>query len=146
MVPLPRLVTAALVYRGRLAPQCMNFDLYDSEQLYLGDMDTVCGLRSGYIAGDRGLYARNELAWVDTPERKDGRIEPMCSPTWEDASLRHRAFRGWSAPVQGARGMVVEQAGAVRQLLVGQALAQPAALGPKATLVLGTRNMDHVAP
>nr|WP_205713660.1 ShlB/FhaC/HecB family hemolysin secretion/activation protein [Burkholderia cepacia] len=141
-LPLPKLNGAVLVYRGVLGGQYTNTALYGSEQLYLGGMDTIRGFRSGEIAGDRGLYARNELAWVNVPIWREGRIEPYAFldagktsligasgfPTLAGIGAGLRAQWQWHK--QSLSG----------EVLVGRALTQPAALGNKATLVLGTLN------
>nr|WP_313068133.1 ShlB/FhaC/HecB family hemolysin secretion/activation protein [Paraburkholderia sp. LEh10] len=141
-VPLPNLGAVALAYRGTFGGQYANVALYGSEQLYLGGMDTVRGFRSGEIAGDRGLYSRNELAWVNAPAWKDGRIEPYVFFDAGKASLiavpGFPTLAGVGAGVRAQwqwRKQVLSG-----ELLAGRALTQPAALGPKATLILGTLN------
>nr|WP_229758121.1 ShlB/FhaC/HecB family hemolysin secretion/activation protein [Paraburkholderia caffeinilytica] len=144
-VPLPKLGRAALVYRGTLSGQFTNVALYGSEQLYLGGMDTVRGFRSGEISGDRGLYSRNEVAWVNTPAWHDGRIEPYIFIDAGKASLialpGFPTLAGVGAGLRGQwlwhRQMLSAEA------LVGRALTQPVALGPKATLVLATLNWNY---
>lgn len=142
-LPLPKLKGATFVYRGALGGQYTNMALFGSEQLYLGGMDTIRGFRSGEIAGDRGFYARNELAWVDVPTWKDARIEPYIFfdagkaslvgtsgfPTLADIGAGLRAQWQWRKESMSG------------EVLVGRALTQPAALGNKATLVLGTLNL-----
>ncbi|KVH35836.1 peptide transporter [Burkholderia cepacia] len=143
-LPLPKLGSAMLAYRGTLSGQFTNVALFGSEQLYLGGMDTIRGFRSGEIAGDRGFYSRNELAWVNAPAWKDGRIEPYLFldagkanliassgfPTLAGAGAGLRAQWQWHKQMLSG------------ELLVGRALTQPAALGSKATLVLGTLNWN----
>ncbi|WP_325101130.1 ShlB/FhaC/HecB family hemolysin secretion/activation protein, partial [Paraburkholderia kururiensis] len=75
-LPLPAIARVQLAYRGALGGQYTNVALFGSEQLYLGGMDTIRGFRSGEIAGDRGIWSRNELAWVNAPAWHDGRVEP----------------------------------------------------------------------
>nr|WP_254614937.1 ShlB/FhaC/HecB family hemolysin secretion/activation protein [Burkholderia pyrrocinia] len=143
-LPLPKLGPAMLAYRGTLGGQYTNVALFGSEQLYLGGMDTIRGFRSGEIAGDRGFYSRNELAWVNAPAWKDGRIEPYLFldagkanliagsgfPTLAGVGAGLRAQWQWHKQLLSG------------ELLVGRALTQPAALGSKATLVLGTLNWN----
>ncbi|KAG8150360.1 ShlB/FhaC/HecB family hemolysin secretion/activation protein [Burkholderia catarinensis] len=144
-LPLPKIGQALLAYRGALSGQYTNMALFGSEQLYLGGMDTVRGFRSGEIAGDRGFYSRNELAWVNAPAWKDGRIEPYVFvdagkaglvsipgfPTLAGAGAGLRAQWQWHKQFLSG------------EVLVGRALTQPAALGPKATLVLATVNWNY---
>ncbi|NML29635.1 ShlB/FhaC/HecB family hemolysin secretion/activation protein [Paraburkholderia antibiotica] len=144
-VPLPPLGRAQLVYRGVLGGQYTNVALYGSEQLYLGGMDTVRGFRSGEIAGDRGIYSRNELAWVNTPAWQDGRIEPYVFFDAGKAGLI--AVPGFPSLVGAGLGVRTQwqwhQQILSGELLAGRALTQPAALGPKATLILGTLNWTY---
>ncbi len=141
-LPLPKLGRAMLAYRGVLSGQFTNAALYGSEQLYLGGMDTIRGFRSGEIAGDRGLYSRNELAWVNAPAWKNGRIEPYVFIDAGKANLI--AVPGFPTLAGAGAGVRVQWQWGKQllsgELLVGRALAQPAALGSKATLVLGTAN------
>lgn len=144
-VPLPKLGRAALVYRGTLSGQFTNVALYGSEQLYLGGMDTVRGFRSGEISGDRGLYSRNEVAWVNTPAWHDGRIEPYIFIDAGKASLiALPGFPTLAGAGAGLRGQWLWHRQMLSaEALVGRALTQPAALGPKATLVLATLNWNY---
>ncbi|MGF6243459.1 hemolysin activation/secretion protein [Paraburkholderia sp. GAS38] len=143
-VPLPKLGPVASAYRGALGSQYVNVALYGSEQLYLGGMDTIRGFRSGEIAGDRGFYSRNEIAWVNMPAWHDGRIEPYVFLDAGKASLI--AVPGF--PTLAATGAGLRAQWQWRQqmlsgeLTVGRALTQPASLGPKATLVLATFNWN----
>ncbi|KVT82645.1 peptide transporter [Burkholderia ubonensis] len=141
-LPLPKLGRAMLAYRGVLGGQYTNAALFGSEQLYLGGMDTIRGFRSGEIAGDRGFYSRNELAWVNAPAWKDGRIEPYVFLDAGKANLI--AVSGFPTLAGAGAGLRVQWQWHKQQLsgevLVGRALTQPAALGSKATLVLGTAN------
>ncbi|PTB24179.1 peptide transporter [Paraburkholderia caribensis] len=141
-VPLPKFGRAQLAYRGVLGGQFTNVALFGSEQLYLGGMDTIRGFRSGEIAGDRGIYSRNELAWVNAPAWKDGRIEPYLFLDAGKATLI--AVPGFPSLVGAGAGLRAQwqwhRQMLSGELLAGRALTQPAALGPKATLILGTIN------
>ncbi|UVE70659.1 ShlB/FhaC/HecB family hemolysin secretion/activation protein (plasmid) [Burkholderia pyrrocinia] len=144
-LPLPKVGRALLAYRGVLSGQYTNMALFGSEQLYLGGMDTVRGFRSGEIAGDRGFYSRNELAWVNAPAWKDGRIEPYV---FFDAGKASLVATSGFPTLAGAGAGVRAQWQWHKQflsgeLLVGRALTQPAALGSKATLVLATMNWNY---
>ena len=139
-LPLPKVGPALVAYRGVLGGQYTNMALFGSEQLYLVGMDTIRGFRSGEIAGDRGFYSRNELAWVNAPAWKDGRIEPYVFVDAGKASLiAVPGFPTLAGAGAGLRAPWHKQM-LSGELLVGRALTQPAALGPKATLVLGTLN------
>jgi hemolysin activation/secretion protein len=144
-VPLPKLGRVALAYRGTLSGQFTNVALYGSEQLYLGGMDTVRGFRSGEIAGDRGLYSRNEIAWLNVPAWHDGRVEPYIFCDAGKASLV--AVPGFPTLAGAGAGLRTQWLWHRQMLsaeaLVGRALTQPAALGPKATLALATINWNY---
>lgn len=143
-VPLPKLGSAAFAYRGVLGGQYTNVALFGSEQLYLGGMDTIRGFRSGEIVGDRGFYSRNEVAWINTPAWHDGRVEPYLFldagkagliavpgfPTLAGVGAGLRAQWQW-------RGRMISG-----EVTLGRALTQPASLGPRTTLVLGTANLN----
>jgi len=142
---LPKLGRVALAYRGTLSGQFTNVALYGSEQLYLGGMDTVRGFRSGEIAGDRGLYSRNEIAWLNVPAWHDGRVEPYIFCDAGKASLV--AVPGFPTLAGAGAGLRAQWLWHRQMLsaeaLVGRALTQPAALGPKATLALATINWNY---
>lgn len=144
-LPLPKVGRALLAYRGVLSGQYTNVALFGSEQLYLGGMDTVRGFRSGEIAGDRGFYSRNELAWVNAPAWKDGRIEPYVFLDAGKASLV--ATSGFPTLAGAGAGVRAQWQWHKQflsgEVLVGRALTQPAALGSKATLVLATLNWNY---
>lgn len=144
-VPLPKVGRVALAYRGTLSGQFTNVALYGSEQLYLGGMDTVRGFRSGEIAGDRGLYSRNEVAWLNFPAWHDGRVEPYVFCDAGKASLV--AVPGFPTLAGAGAGLRAQWLWHRQMLsaeaLVGRALTQPAALGPKATLALATINWNY---
>jgi hemolysin activation/secretion protein len=143
-VPLPKIGGAAFAYRGVLGGQYTNVALFGSEQLYLGGMDTIRGFRSGEIVGDRGFYSRNEIAWVNTPGWHDGRVEPYLFLDAGKASLiavpGFPTLAGVGAGLRAQwqwRGRMISG-----EVTVGRALTQPASLGPRATLVLATANLN----
>ncbi len=144
-LPLPKIGPALIAYRGVLGGQYTNMALFGSEQLYLGGMDTVRGFRSGEIAGDRGFYSRNEFAWVNAPGWKDGRIEPYLFVDAGKASLV--AVPGFPTLAGTGAGLRAQWQWRKQllsgEVLIGRALTQPAALGPKATLVLATMNWNY---
>jgi hemolysin activation/secretion protein len=120
----------------------VNVALYGSEQLYLGGMDTIRGFRSGEIVGDRGFYSRNEIAWVNVPVWKDGRIEPYVFLDAGKADLI--ATPGFPTLVGIGAGLRAQwqwrQSLVSGELTVGHALTQPASLGARTTLGLATAN------
>lgn len=142
-LPLPKLGAAQFAYRGALGGQWTNVALYGSEQLYLGGMDTIRGFRSGEIAGDRGIYARNELAWVNVPAWHDARVEPYVFLDVGKANLI--AVPGFPTLAGVGAGLRAQWQWHGKQLsgelLTGRQLCRPASLGSKATLVLGTANL-----
>lgn len=144
-VPLPTVGRAAFAYRGAVGGQYTNVALYGSEQLYLGGMDSIRGFRTGEIAGDRGIYSRNEIAWVSAPSWKDGRIEPYVFFDAGKAGLV--AAPGFPTLMGIGAGLRAQWQWHKQTLsgeaLVGRALTQPATLGAKATLVLGTLNWNY---
>ncbi len=143
-LPLPRLGRLQLAYRGALGGQWTDVALFGSEQLYLGGMDTIRGFRSGDLVGDRGIWSRNELAWVNAPSWRDSRIEPYVFldagkanliavpgfPTLAGAGAGVRVQWQWHGQLLSA------------EVTAGRQLARPAALGPKGTLVLATLNWN----
>jgi hemolysin activation/secretion protein len=143
-VPLPRVANADLAWRGRIGGQYANVALFGSEQLFLGGMDTIRGFRAGQIAGDRGLCSRNEIAWVNVPAWHDARIEPYVFLDAGKASLV--AIGGFPSLVGTGAGARAQWQWSKQiltgELTIGRALTQPAALGPKATLVLATANWN----
>ncbi len=142
-LPLPKLGAVQFAYRGALGGQWANVALYGSEQLYLGGMDTIRGFRSGEIAGDRGVYARNELAWVNVPAWHDARVEPYVFLDAGKANLI--AVPGFPTLAGVGAGLRAQWQWHGKQLsgelLAGRQLCRPTSLGSKATLVLGTANL-----
>lgn len=122
--------------------QFTNVALYGTEQLYLGGMDTIRGFRSGGLADDRGLYSRNELAWVNVPAWHDGRVEPYVFLDAGKVSLV--ATPGFPTLAGIGAGLRAQWQWHSQQLsgeaLVGHQLCRPSEIGPRATLVMGTIN------
>ncbi|MFM0489690.1 ShlB/FhaC/HecB family hemolysin secretion/activation protein [Paraburkholderia graminis] len=114
--------------------------------LYLGGMDTIRGFRSGELVGDRGFYSRNDIAWTNLPVWHDGRIKPYVFLDAGKASLM--AVSDFSTLAGVGASMRAQWQWHQRvisgELTVGRALTQPASLGPKATLVLGTANLNFL--
>ncbi|MGE8510171.1 MAG: ShlB/FhaC/HecB family hemolysin secretion/activation protein, partial [Paraburkholderia terricola] len=108
-------------------------------------MDTIRGFRSGEIAGDRGFWSRNEIAWVNAPAWKDGRIEPYVFLDAGKASLV--AVPGFPTLAGAGAGLRAQwqwhQQILSGEVTLGRALTQPASLGPKATLLLATANWNY---
>lgn len=133
---------AVLVWRSQVVGQWTNVALFGSEQIYAGGISTVRGFREGVIAGDRGAYWRNELAWANAPTFAALRVEPYAF--LDGGQAMYVATRRWQY-VAGTGAGVRMSARWARQtftseLLAGFPLAQPAALGAKRPIFLATLN------
>lgn len=142
-LPLPLFADRLqLAWRTQLVGQWTNVALFGSEQIYAGGMSTVRGFREGVIAGDRGAYLRNEIAWANAPGIVGIRMEPYLF--LDAGETQYVATRQWQAVVGAGAGvrLSAQWAGQVftSELLVGAPLAQPAVLGPKHGVVLATLN------
>ncbi|QKM56975.1 Hemolysin transporter protein ShlB [Burkholderia glumae] len=129
-------------YRGTLRGQYSRVALFGNQQIFLGGMDSVRGFTEGGISGDSGVFARNEAAWQNVPAWHGARVEPYV---FIDAGKAHLVAQGgWptlAGAGVGARAVWnVRQQSVTGELLLGQALLQPALLGRKATVVLATLN------
>ena len=129
-------------YRCTLRSQFSPVALFGTQQIYLGGMSSVRGFMEGGIAGDSGFYLRNELAWQNAPAWDSTRIEPYV---FLDGGKAHLVAQGgW--PTLAGTGVGVRAQGKYRkqlisgEILLGQALVQPSALGKKATVLLATLN------
>jgi len=144
-VPLGSVLKTSWAYRGVLSGQWTNVALFSSEQLFLGGMSSIRGFMEGELAGDRGLYSRNELAWTNAPAWSGARIEPYVFFDGGKAELI--AQPGWPTLAGTGAGARVQWQWN-KQLLsgevtIGRAITQPASLGPKATLALATFNWNY---
>ncbi|WP_454757137.1 ShlB/FhaC/HecB family hemolysin secretion/activation protein [Cupriavidus campinensis] len=142
-LPLPPVGGGAvLAWRAQLSGQWTNVALFGSEQIYAGGMSTVRGFREGVIAGDRGAYLRNELAWANAPVVAGIRIEPYLF--LDGGEAQYVATRQWQAVAGAGAGVRLSAQWAGQtlsgELLAGAPLAQPANLGPKRTVLLATLN------
>ena len=129
-------------YRGTLHGQWSRVALFGTQQIFLGGMSSVRGFTEGGIAGDSGVYARNELAWQNAPVWRDARIEPYL---FLDGGKAHLVAQGGWPTVAGTGAGARLQWKFRKQLitgelLLGKAVLQPAALGKKATVLLATLN------
>ncbi len=129
-------------YRGTLRAQYSHVALFGNEQIFLGGMDSVRGFTEGGVAGDCGFYLRNEAAWQNVPAWHDAQLEPYV---FLDGGKSHLVAQGgWPTLMGtgiGARMQWRHNARTVTsEVLLGQALLQPAALGKKATVLLATLN------
>ncbi|MFM0592166.1 ShlB/FhaC/HecB family hemolysin secretion/activation protein [Paraburkholderia dilworthii] len=141
-VALGTLAGTQWTYRGTLRGQYSHVALFGNEQIFLGGMDSVRGFTEGGIAGDSGFYLRNEAAWQNVPAWRDLQIEPYV---FLDGGKSHLVAQGgWPTLMGtglGARMQWRHNAHTVTsEVLLGQALLQPAALGKKATVLLATLN------
>jgi len=139
---LGTLAGSAWTYRGTLRAQFSRVSLFGNEQIFLGGMSSVRGFTEGGIAGDSGFYVRNEAAWQNVPVWRGARIEPYI---FLDGGKSHLiAQGGWPTLVGAGVGTRLQWRFKTQtitsEVLVGQALLQPAALGRKATVLLATLN------
>lgn len=132
-------------YQGTLRAQYSPVALFNTNQIFLGGMDTVRGFREGGVSGDSGFYLRNEAVWQNVPSWHDAHVEPYV---FLDGGKAHLiAQGGW--PTLVGTGVGVRAAWRFRsqnitsEVLVGRALLQPAALGSKATVLLATLNWSE---
>ena len=140
-----RLGPTSWAYRGRLRGQYSRVALFGNEQLFLGGMDSVRGFTEGGIAGDSGLYLRNELVWQNAPALVETHVEPYL---FVDGGKSHLVAQGGWPTLMGAGGglRAARRFGShtmTGELLVGRALLQPASMGDKATVVLATINWSE---
>ncbi len=142
-LPLPVVLDSArLAWRSQVVGQWTNVALFGSEQIYAGGMSTVRGFREGVIAGDRGAYWRNELAWANAPTLVGLRMEPYLF--LDGGQAMYVATRHWQYVAGTGAGLRLSAQWARQtftgELLVGVPLAQPAVLGTKRPIVLATLN------
>jgi hemolysin activation/secretion protein len=132
-------------YSGTLRAQFSPDALFNTNQIFLGGMDTVRGFREGGESGDSGFYLRNEAVWQNVPAWHDAHLEPYVFLDGGKAHLD--AQGGW--PTLVGTGVGVRAAWRFRkqsitsEILVGHALIQPAALGSRATVLLATLNWSE---
>ncbi|WGS51129.1 ShlB/FhaC/HecB family hemolysin secretion/activation protein [Paraburkholderia sp. D15] len=129
-------------YRATLRGQYSHVALFGNEQIFLGGMDSVRGFTEGGIAGDCGFYLRNEAAWQNVPAWHDVQLEPYV---FLDGGKSHLVAQGgWPTLMGTGVGTRLQWRHNARtvtsEVLLGQALLQPAALGKKATVLLATLN------
>lgn len=144
-VALGTLAGTQWTYRGTLRGQYSRVAMFGNEQIFLGGMDSVRGFTEGGIAGDSGFYLRNEAAWQNVPVWHDAHLEPYV---FLDGGKSHLiAQGGWPTLVGtgvGARAQWRYKSQTITsEVLLGQALLQPAALGRKATVLLATLNWSE---
>jgi len=142
-LPLPVIAERLqLAWRAQLVGQWTDVALFGSEQIYAGGMSTVRGFREGVIAGDRGAYLRNEVAWANAPAIAGIRMEPYVF--LDGGETQYVATHQWQAVAGTGAGIRLSAQWAKQtftsELLVGAPLAQPANLGPKRGVVLATLN------
>jgi len=142
-LPLPVIAERVqLAWRAQMVGQWTNVALFGSEQIYAGGMSTVRGFREGVIAGDRGAYLRNEVAWANAPAFAGIRMEPYVF--LDGGETQYVSNRQWQAVLGAGAGIRLSAQWAKQiftsELLVGAPLAQPANLGPKRGVVLATLN------
>lgn len=142
-MPLGHIGPTAWTYRGTFTGQYSHDALFGNEQLFLGGSDTVRGFTQGSVSGDSGFYLRNECVWTNAPAWRDGHWE---SYVFVDGGKAHLVAQGgWPTLVGAGAGVRAQWKVRSRlvsgELLAGQALTQPAAMGRKASVVLFTLNL-----
>jgi hemolysin activation/secretion protein len=144
-VALGSIGTTQWTYRGTLRGQYSRVALFGNEQIFLGGMDSVRGFAEGGISGDSGFYVRNEAAWQNVPVWHDAHVEPYV---FLDGGKSHLVAQGgW--PTLAGTGVGARAQWRYRtqnitgEVLLGQALLQPAALGRKGTVLLATLNWSE---
>ena len=137
--------SSAWQYSGTLRAQFSPVSLFNTNQIFLGGMDTVRGFREGGVSGDSGFYLRNEAVWQNVPAWHDAHLQPYV---FLDGGKAHLVAQGgW--PTLVGTGVGVRAAWRFRtqnitsEILVGHALIQPAALGSRATVLLATLNWSE---
>jgi hemolysin activation/secretion protein len=135
----------AWTYRGTLRGQFSPVAMFGNEQIFLGGMDSVRGFTEGGISGDSGVYLRNEAAWENVPEWHNARLEPYV---FLDGGKAHLVAQGgWPTLIGAGIGtrlqLRIGKQTISSEVLLGQALIQPAALGKKATVLLATLNWSE---
>jgi hemolysin activation/secretion protein len=144
-IGLGHIGTSQWTYRGRVSGQYSHAALFGNEQIFLGGMDSVRGFTEGGISGDSGFYLRNEAAWQNVPAWHGALVEPYI---FLDGGKAHLiAQGGWPTLVGagvGARAQWRFKTQTITsEVLLGQALLQPAALGKKASVLLATLNWSQ---
>jgi hemolysin activation/secretion protein len=144
-LPLGKTGDLSWLWRGQVNAQWARQALFGSEQIFAGGMSSVRGFRDGAISGDRGLYMRNDLIWSNTPEWSHLRLEPYA---FLDAGRTELIAQGHYEEVMGTGiGVRLQMSFGKHQvaseLMVGRALQQPEALGPKAKVALATINWTY---
>jgi len=141
-LPLGGIGPTDWVYRGTLNGQYSHDALFGNEQIFLGGTDTVRGFSQAAVSGDSGFYLRNEWVWANAPAWHDAHWEPYV---FLDGGKAHLVAQGgWPSMAGVGVGARVQwrfhSQSISGEVLAGQALLQPAALGPKSRVLLFTLN------
>jgi hemolysin activation/secretion protein len=141
-LPLPSMGPTDWTYRGTLNGQYSHDALFGNEQIFLGGSDSVRGFSQAAVSGDSGFYLRNEWVWSNAPAWHDAHWEPYV---FLDGGKAHLVAQGgWPTMAGvgiGARVQWMFHSQSISgEVLAGQALLQPAALGPKSRVLLFTLN------
>ncbi len=141
-LPLASIGPTDWVYRGTLNGQYSHDALFGNEQIFLGGSDTVRGFTQAAVTGDSGFYLRNEWVWSNAPAWHDAHWEPYV---FLDGGKAHLVAQGgWPSMAGagiGARAQWTFHSQSISgEVMAGQALLQPAALGPKSRVLLFTLN------
>jgi hemolysin activation/secretion protein len=141
-LPLGSIGSTEWTYRGTLNGQYSHDALFGNEQIFLGGSDTVRGFSQAAVSGDSGFYLRNEWVWSNAPAWRDAHWEPYV---FLDGGKAHLVAQGgWPSMAGvgiGARAQWTFHSQMISgEVLAGQALLQPAALGTKSRVLLFTLN------
>lgn len=141
-LPLGSIGPTDWTYRGTLNGQYSHDALFGNEQIFLGGSDTVRGFSQAAVSGDSGFYLRNEWVWSNAPAWRDAHWEPYV---FLDGGKAHLVAQGgWPSMAGvgvGARVQWTFHSQSISgEVLAGQALLQPSALGPKSRVLLFTLN------
>jgi hemolysin activation/secretion protein len=141
-LPLASIGPTDWTYRGTLNGQYSRDALFGNEQIFLGGSETVRGFSQAAVSGDSGFYLRNEWVWSNAPAWHDAHWEPYV---FLDGGKAHLVAQGgWPSMAGVGVGARVQwrfhSQSISGEVLAGQALLQPAALGPKSRVLLFTLN------
>ncbi|CAB3680221.1 ShlB/FhaC/HecB family hemolysin secretion/activation protein [Trinickia soli] len=141
-LPLGGIGATDWTYRATLNGQYSHDALFGNEQIFLGGSDTVRGFSRAAVSGDSGFYLRNEWVWSNAPAWHDAHWEPYL---FLDGGKAHLVGQGgWPSMAGAGVGARVQWTFHSQlisgEVLAGQALLQPAALGPKSRVLLFTLN------
>ncbi len=142
---LPSSEAFQLALRTQLNGQWTKQALFGSEQLFIGGMSSVRGFRESGVSGDRGLYARNEIVWANSPVFADIRTEPYV---FFDSGVTELIAEGHTRRLSGVGlgARLQFQSGKqswTSEVTVGRPVQQPSSLSQRETVLLATLNWSY---